>query len=156
MSRSGLTVAQQFGVFLPEYSSVGEAEINLYRLRDEALQEITFQLGESLRLDFSAESLKRLERWYFENGCPQTFNSGGAVAAAVGFYFGETLCRAGQFAWMVKEFAFAKSRYEIGVSRALLSVMLTNGRALSPARNKKMQSLWREFAKYVPVEGMDD
>lgn len=149
MSQYGLTVAQQFGTSLPEYSSVGEAERNLYRERDDALQEISLQLGETLRLDYSAESLKRLERWYFENGCPQNFNSGGAVAAAMGFYFGETLRRSAQFAWIVKEFAFAKGHYEIGVSRAPLSVMLTNGRPLSLVRNKKMQSLWREFGKYV-------
>jgi hypothetical protein len=72
------------------------------------------------------------------------------MTTAVGYYFGETLCRAAGFRWTVIQFAFTEGRYEIGVSRGLLSIMLTNGRPLSRVRNKRMQSLWREFARYVP------
>jgi hypothetical protein len=60
------------------------------------------------------------------------------------------LCREVNFSWVVQEYQFAKGRYEIGVQRPLLSIMLTKGRKLQLAGNKRMQSLWREFQRYAP------
>jgi hypothetical protein len=71
------------------------------------------------------------------------------VAKAMAVYFGEVLCRHGKFKWIVKEFAFAKNRYELGVSKEFCSIMLTNHRRPTLANNKRKQSLWREFSKYV-------
>ena len=103
-----------------------------------------------LRVEAMRESLKPLERWYFENGQPATTASGYSMPHAIAFYFGEVLCRTWQFRWLVQEYDFSKGHYEIGVQRQLLTIMLTKGRKLQAPGNKKMQSLWREVQKYAP------
>jgi hypothetical protein len=149
MSRYGLDVASSHGATLPKFSCVEEAERALYSQRDSILSALCNELGETLNLDYSPDSLKRLEQWFFEKRSPNKLQSGVPVAKAIAVYFGEVLCRHGKFKWIVKEFAFAENRYELGVSKELCSIMLTNGRQPTLANNKRMQSLWREFAKYA-------
>ncbi len=150
MSRFGTIVAGQYAQELPAFAGHAEAEEALFAQRDIGLQEIHTQRGLAEKLDYSPESLKMLERWFFENGQPATTTAGFSMPHAIAFYYGEVLCRTGGFRWVVQEFAFAKGRYEIGVHRPLLAVMLTKGKKLQSAGNRRMQSLWREFQNYAP------
>ena len=150
MSRFGIFVACQYDQELPAFSSHTEAEKALFAQRDTGLQELHAEGELGTKLDYSHESLKLLERWYFENWQPATTASGYSMPHAIAFYFGEVLCRTWRFRWLVREFDFSKGRYEIGVQRQLLTIMLTKGRKLQVSGNKKMQSLWRESQKYAP------
>jgi len=68
MSKAGLLAARLFGSKLPAFRDQGEAERVLYRQRDELLGTLTDISRDSsaFRADFSPESLKDLEHWYFE------------------------------------------------------------------------------------------
>ena len=145
-----MIVAGQYAHDLPTFSEHGEAEAALFAQRDMGLREIHTLSGLSSQLDYLPESLKTLERWFFENGQPAATPSGYSMPHAIGFYFGEVLCRTREFQWLVQEFVFAKGRYEVGVQRPLLAIMLTKGKELQPHGNKRMQSLWREFQRYAP------
>ena len=128
MSRSGLIVAHQHGEELPAFADIRAAEAALSKERDTGLGEIRKVEALTADLDYSTESLKTVERWFFENGQPASTSSGYSISHAIGFYFGEVLCRVGGFGWVIQEYAFLKGRYEIGVQRGLLTVMLTKGR----------------------------
>jgi hypothetical protein len=149
MSKYGMIVAGQFAHDLPEFSGLPAAEEALLALRDKGLQELHLLSGLAPFLDYSSKSLKSLESWFFENGQPAASASGYSIAHAIGFYFGELLCRNQNFQWVVREFAFVKGRYEIGVERQRLAIMLTEGKHLELAGNKRMQSLWREYESYA-------
>ena len=149
MSQYGMLVARRFAQELPEFPDLPTAEDTLSAWRDEGLRELYLLSGLAPLLDYSPESLKSLESWFFENGQPATTESNYSVAHAIAFYFGEVLCRNRQFRWVVQEFAFTKGRYEIGVERQRFAIMLTKGKLLQLAGNKRMQSLWREYQRYA-------
>lgn len=145
-----MIIAGQYAQDLPEFSGHREAEEILFAQRDAGLQEIHTLNGLTGTLDYTPESLKALERWFFENGQPTATASGYSMSHAIAFYFGEVLCRTQKFIWVVQEYVFAKERYEIGVQRPLLAIMLTKGKQLRAAGNKRMQSLWQEYQRYAP------
>ena len=142
-----MVAAGQFAKDLPKFEGLAQAERVLLAARDRGLVEL--RNGADLALDFTAESLDTLERWFFESGQPKTIASGYSAAHAVGFYFGETLCRAAGFHWVVEEFPFSPGRFEIGVSRGLATVMLTKGLLPEAQNNQRMRSLSRAFKRYA-------
>lgn len=148
MSRSGMVIANQYAHDLPKFLNHSEAVKVLLSQRDMGLEEIhtIAEIGEAL--DFSLNSLKLLEKWFFETGRPAATPSGYSMQHAIGFYFGEVLCRSAKFSWVVQEYAFEKSCYEIGVQRFPLTIMLTKGKVLSTAGNKLMQCLFRDAKRY--------
>jgi hypothetical protein len=145
-----MVAAGQYAQDLPVFSGYADAEKTLFVQRDTGLEELHTVSDLVANLDYSSESLKAVERWFFESGQPAITVAGYSVPHAIAFYFGEVLCREVNFSWVVQEYQFAKGRYEIGVQRPLLSIMLTKGRKLQLAGNKRMQSLWREFQRYAP------
>jgi hypothetical protein len=149
MSQYGMLVARQFAQDLPEFPEQSAAEEALLVWRDKCLQELFLLSGLAPLLDYSPESLKSLESWFFENGQPAATESGYLLAHAIAFYFGEVLCRNRKFQWVIQEFSFTQGRYEIGVERQRLAIMLTKGKHLQLAGNKRMQSLWREYQRYA-------
>jgi hypothetical protein len=149
MSWYGLLVALQFSQELPAFPDQVAAEEALFACREQGLIELCSLSGVSASLDYSPESLKLIEAWFFENGQPIETISGYPVAHVIGFYFGEVLCRSQQFHWVVEESPFAEGRYEIGVKRDLLAIMLTKGMRPRLAGNKRMQSLWRASKRYA-------
>lgn len=148
MSRQCVIAATSYGKELPAFTNQANAEAVLFALRDSTLSALFSECREPLRLDYSPESLTRFERWFFETGRPETGNSDYSIAHAIGFYFGEVLCRTAHFNWVVEEFAFQRGKYEIGVKRSTVSLMLTRGRRPTATGNKRMQSLWREWKKW--------
>ena len=149
MSRQGMIAAKQYAEDLPKFESLSTAESVLLMAKEQTLGALLDQYGERLSLDLSRESLKRLEKWYIESGCPEAGAGSYSMPHAIGFYFGEVLCRFGGFHWVVEEFPFEPGRYDIGVKRPLLSIMLTKGKRPTLERNKRMQSLWRECGSYA-------
>jgi hypothetical protein len=151
MSKQGVAVAESLGKRLPSFAGSAEAETSLYAKRDRAFTELSDVSALEGQLDYSPESLDRLEQWFFSNGQPERLQTGFNVADAIGFYVGEVYCRNAGFSWVVREFVFMRGRYEIGVSRGSLTVMLTTGIVPPTTNNKRMRYLRRTFDRYRPT-----
>jgi len=156
MSRAGLIAARLFGRKLPTFRDLAEAERALLARRDELLRTLSELSRQSsdFSADLSPESLKGLERWYFELRDGPGFTSIGVdeetFERAMAMYLGEVLVRnAPPFEWFVDEFAFEHGRYEIGVRRSLVAVMLSRLAPDPPERNKRHQSIWRMYRRYA-------
>jgi hypothetical protein len=152
-----MTAAADYGSRLPTFRDIEDARAALYHERDcrlAALAECA-RHTDQFRLTFEADSLKALELWYFRLVDLAGFRS--PIAArhhfeqCIAAYFGEVLVRSSPpFEWFVEEYAFTPGRYEIGVRRPLLAIMLTGSKAPEPReRNKRMQSLWRQYQRYA-------
>lgn len=152
MSREGLQAAGRHGAKLPAFPDLAAAERVLLRERDELLRTMTelSRRAAAFRPDGSPESLRHLERWYFEllegGGFASIGTDEETFERATAMYFGEVLVRnVPPFEWFVAEFAFEPGRYEIGIRRPQLELMLHR---LSPApreRNARQQSIWRRY-----------
>lgn len=153
MTRQGFIAALDYSKQLPEFENLDVAREALTKGKDEILSQLLAELCPTLNLDFSPESLKRLERWYFEASCPENGIAGYSVPHAIGFYFGEVLCQAGDFQWLVDENELQSGRFEIGVRRGLCTIWCMRGRRPVLKGNARMQSLWRECRKFLSVFG---
>jgi hypothetical protein len=151
MSTLGLIVAKQYGSGLPAFPNEAEAAKSLLSLRDTTLKAFTTDYGQQLNIDYTPESLKSLEKWYIQNSWPKFGESNYSLPLALGFYFGEVLCKNCGFEWIVKEFVFRSGRYEIGVRRGRMSIMLTKGKLPRIKNNIRMESFWRAYKQNQPV-----
>lgn len=156
MSKAGLLAARLFGSKLPAFRDRGEAERVLYRQRDELLGTLTDISRDSsaFRADFSPESLKDLEHWYFELSEGAGFGAIGigkeTLERTIAMYLGEVVVRnAPSFDWFVAEFAFEQGRFEIGVKSPHVRVMLSRVSPVPRERNKRELSIWRMYRKYT-------
>jgi len=132
MSLFGLKVAKQFGEKLTSFKNQADAETVLFKRRDEKLEQLLEMAKKSgiFIPDFTPESLKPLEQWYFELYESKSFSKfsttreefEGCMAA----YFGEVAIRNCPDArWAVREFAYGPGKYEIGIQKKLLYLMLS-------------------------------
>ena len=154
MSRAGREAAQRHGDDLPRFASYDEAERSLFECRDRSLGLLRAAAvsSEGFRCDFTAESLKALERWYFgllvENGFASVGLTRSIMEQAMSFYLGQVLTEASGFEWVVQEYAFKPGAFEIGVRRGLVTMMLTRPSELAARpNNKRRDSLWRMYRK---------
>ncbi len=154
MTRRGLEVAFQRDKSLPSFSSRKEAERVLFQLRDDcrdAIQQLADQ--SKIQLDFSPESLKSLERWYFDLRHTEGFAQLGVTQdqfeRCMGFYIGFVYTENdAEFTWIVKESYLIKGSFDIGVTRGLMTVMVGHhSRTCDMKNNKRMQSIYRQYKK---------
>jgi hypothetical protein len=157
MSRAGRRAADDFGRTLPRYGSQKEAEQALFGQRDLLLGQLRAAAvaSPSFQYDLTPESLKTLERWYFEvrergplassRSSPETFER------CLAMYFGAVIVKnEPAFRWVVREFPFVPGTYEIGVDRGPLAVMLTRfGEVHTRPNNRRRDSIWREYHRWV-------
>lgn len=157
MSRAGRRAANDHGKTLPRYGSQEEAERALYAQRDLLLGQLrtAAAASPSFHFDFTPESLKTLERWYFDVRERETFAkdslSRETLERCMAMYLGEVIVKNhATFRWVVREFPFVPGTYEIGVERGTLAVMLTRlGDVHTRPNNKKRESIWREYRRWV-------
>jgi hypothetical protein len=142
-----MLAAKDHGAKLPSFGSLADAQSFLFAQRDEVLRAL---IAERRELDYSPASLLVLEKWHIESGRPANSRDKYSFPVAIGFYFGEILCRHAGFEWIVDEYAFLPGRYEIGVRKKGLSIMLSVGKSPGNQSNKQMKSLWREYSRYAP------
>src|SRR5262245_9967855 len=141
-----MEASKEHGRHLPSFRNVDEATAALYGSRDATIASFLLACGQELRLDYSPESLKRIEIWYFQQGCPDR-HQGFSVARAITLYLGEVLCRKAGFEWIVSSYAFDPTKYEIGVTRGCETKMLSGSWRPPHQGNKRQQSLWREWKR---------
>jgi hypothetical protein len=130
MSLFGLKVAKQFGEKLPSFKNQAEAETILFKQRNENLRQLLemAKTPDFFAPDFTPESLKPLEQWYFElyefNGFSKFATTRERFESCMAAYFGEVVIRNCPDArWIVREFAFESGKYEIGVQKKPLDFM---------------------------------
>ena len=152
-----MKAAVEHGERLPSFSDQRSAELALFSRRDELIRQLTAVAGGSTTFsaDFSPESLKSLEKWYFELWDTQSFSAVGVERAefekCMAMYFGEVMVRnVPEFKWVVDEYAFQPGKYEMGVQKPLSTIMLGRFTDLYSRRNnKRRQSVWREYKQYA-------
>jgi hypothetical protein len=148
MPTFGRGVVENHGNSLPTSASLDEARSALMTQKDTALDRLLNDHGTALNLDFSFESLKRLERWFIPLISPEKTKTS-SFPQAIAYYFGQVMCASAGFEWTVQEFAFQTDRYEIGVQKGLASIMLSRGWDFPVGRNARMDSLIRAAKKYA-------
>jgi hypothetical protein len=151
MTRQGLIAAINYSNQLPVFESLEVARESLTMWKDETLRLLLSEIGSTADLNYSPDSLKRLERWYFEASCPESGTGGYSTPHALGFYFGEVLCQSAGYQWIVEEDFLQAGRFEIGVRKGLCTIMLMRGRKPVLKGNARMQSLSRDFKKFSTI-----
>lgn len=113
--------AWEKGENYPSFSSQAEAESILLDIRDMHLRLLAKAADRSsvFQVDYSPESLIRLESWYFELVKSGGFQEIGidrvTFELCMDTYEGEVAVRGAGAKWVVQEYAFRRGRYEIGV-----------------------------------------
>ena len=101
--------------------------------------------------DYTPESLKNLERWYFElmetNGFKALGVSREDFECCMASYFCELAVRnCPEAKWEVQEFAFESGKFEIGVQRGLFHLMLNRFTDhYKKPNNKRQQKIFRMY-----------
>jgi len=153
MSRAGRLAAEAYGQALPQFASVEEATRVLMAKKAETLEYLQRQYCGTL--DFSPESLKTIEAWYFTHFASGEDKSGElervAIEEALAVYFGEVVVRTNsRFEWAVKPYVYTPGRYELTVSTSFIQLGVTRVTDLYARRNNaRRQSIYRDFKQYA-------
>lgn len=157
MTRPGLKAALKYGEKLPKFKSMAEAEKYFFARKDKLLGkfEKKCQQYSFFTPDYSVESLKKLEKTYFDLYEAGSFRETGLsrdeFERAMSVYFGEVVVRNNDGAkFEVREFPFAQGKYEFYISKGLLSVAIA-GRfrdLYQQPGNVRKNHMFREYNRY--------
>jgi len=156
MGKLGLKIAKLFGTTLDTFSNQIDAEKELYEFRDLRLNKLNdlARLSATFDADGSPESLKEIEKWYFELWENNEFGQIGVdrkeFEECFAMYFGRVFVENNvDWHWIVSEFAFQRGKYELGISNVSVSIMLSRFTDhFDVPNNKRRQSIWRKYRKY--------
>lgn len=156
MSKAGLEAALKYGEKLKEFQNITDAEDYFFEYKDSLLNEFEMLSKESgFTADYSLDSLKLLEKWYFALWEKDDFASFKVsreqFELMLGVYFNEVAVRNKEGAkWEVKEFPFARGKYELAISVGLMTMAgLGHFRDLCTIQgNKRRNFMHREYKKY--------
>jgi hypothetical protein len=157
MTKTGLQVATLFGKNLPTFSTQHEAEETLLGFRDTRLRLIRdiSTLAPEFATDYTPDSLKELEKLYFRLWEANSFAEHGITIEVfeecMAMYFGEVMVRNIPGAkWVVQDYAFEKGKFELGVERGLLTVMLRQMKNHHETKsNNRRQAIYRKYKQYA-------
>ena len=149
----GLKIAKAFGQKLPAFSSQSDAEYHLFAHRDARLQRIANLAASSdvFFADFTPESLKNLEQWYFilweSDGFGALGISREEFESCMAMYVSEVAVQNCSDAKLeVREFGFEPGKYELGVQRGLTHLMRSRFTDhFNTPNNKRRQKIYREY-----------
>ncbi len=159
MTQRGLEIANQFGKKLPSFANQAKAEEYFFAYKDNHLSILAEIASKQTKFlcDYSPESLKNLELWYFELYENDSFYQFGVdreiFERCMAMYFGEVMIKNIEGAhWIIEEYAFTPSKYELGVNKGLGAVMLNRWTDhFETPNNKRKQSIYREYKKFAEV-----
>jgi hypothetical protein len=159
VTAEGLKTALAYGEGLPFFRSLDEAKTALISEKDRLVAELLSHAASAQddpALDFSVESLLRLEKWYLKR-----FASSGFIgflrkrqrrkfARCCAKYFGEVVIRSRNGAsWVVEELPFRQRTYTIGVREKLMTMALHSfEKKLHHPDNLNRDSMWRTYQHY--------
>ena len=155
MSQQGRILAMQHSEKLPSFASPTEAANYYHGFRDKHLALLSELAAKypSFLPDYSAESLKQLEQWYFHLYETDSFHAEGidreTFEICMAMYFGETTVRSAHARWIVEPYFLAPDKYELGIRQGSFTMMLSRftDHFREPG-NKKRESLFRRYKKY--------
>ncbi|MEM4204400.1 MAG: hypothetical protein QXS54_10070 [Candidatus Methanomethylicaceae archaeon] len=163
MSRQKHKIALQHGERLPSFSNLEDAERYWYAFRDKHLAHLLEIARQSpdFHPDYTPESLKQLEHWYFSLCETDSFHFTGTTRetfeVCMAMYFGETVVRNTRARWIVQEYFLASGKYELGLQKDSMTIALY--RYTEPflaISNKRKQSLFRAYKKYFSRDVSSD
>lgn len=157
MSKYSLNIAIKYGETLREFSNKSEAENYFISYKDNLLNRlkaISIQTS-AFFLDYTIESLKKLEKWYFDLYEKQSFGQVGLTQeefeSLMSVYWGEVVIKNNEDAkWVVMEYPFSQKKYEFLVNKGLCSVSVVNKfhDLYNRQSNKRRTLLFREYNRY--------
>jgi len=154
MSRYSLKVARDFGAKLPSFETLEEAQRYWTQVRSEHLSLLGSLAANtpSFSADYSADSLKHLELWYFELYEVDSFGDLGTSRAVfetcMAMYLGEVAVRSAGAEWVIQEFPFVPGKYQMGVRKGGTTLMLWRMTDhFRVPNNKRRQSIYRQYKK---------
>ena len=157
MSKFGLKVAKLHGLKMKGFKNISEAEEFFSSFRDlliDKFSEICYKNGFN-SFDYSVESLKDLEKLYFELFDENKFSTIGLsreeFEQCMGLYFGEVVIRNNKDAkYVVNEFPFVPGKYDLYINKGLAHIAIVEFCKEWYARtgNKRRTLLFREYNKY--------
>lgn len=157
MSRYGLQIARKYGEKLKTFHDVSEAQEYFLSCKERLLNELATicKQNSAFLPDYSIESLKKIEKWYFELYENKEFQKLGVTKdefeSMMSVYFGEVVVKNNEDAkWIVEEYAFTKNKYELMVNQGYCSMSIMNkchNHDQAPS-NKRRNLLFREYNKY--------
>ena len=159
MSKKGLETALKYGEKLDSFEDAAQAEQYFFSNRDEveaAFIDLSKKGNEFFTADYSADSLKGLEKWYFDLFDNNKFQALGIekedFEVMMGFYWSEVFIKNNDGAeWIVESYPFAKGKYELMVNKGLMSM---NSQRMfvgldSMPGNKRRNFMSRTYKQYT-------
>jgi len=155
MTDQARQIATRHGEQLMAYPNQAEAEAAWFSFRDDHLARLQKAAAKQTVFipNYQAESLKQLERWYFELYAGNSFQtlelSREDFEICMAMYFGETSVRSANARWVVKDYFLGAGKYELGICKGSITMMLRGfSDHYRQANNKRQQSLFRMYRKY--------
>ena len=157
MSKYSLNTAIKYGKTLREFSDKSEAEDYFISYKDDLLSRLKVISAQASAFfpDYTVESLKKLEKWYFDLYERQVFDQVGVTQeefeSMMSVYWGEVVIKNNEDAkWVVMEYPFSQKKYEFLVNKGLCSVSVVNKfhDLYSRQSNKRRTLLFREYNRY--------
>lgn len=157
MSKAGLKAAIAHASRLKSFADLNDAEEYYFPYRDKLLKEFADLClhTDSFAADYSADSLKELEKWYFDLREKDEFSKIGVsqneFEQMMSVYFGEVVVKNHSDArWAVCEDPFVKGKYELFVNRGNLYMSIPSkgyNRCDLPG-NKRKNRMFRDYNRY--------
>ncbi|WP_423410357.1 hypothetical protein AABM38_10695 [Heyndrickxia sp. MSNUG] len=154
MSNKGLKVAIEYGKKLRQFEDIIEAETFFINYKAELLKQLEFVSRDFgiFKADYKVESLKSLEKWYFELYEKNEFIKVGLdrneFEIVMAIYFGEVVVQNKKDAkWEVEEYPFVPVSYTFGVNEGMGRISLDSGFTdhYKEPSNKRRNSLFRRY-----------
>lgn len=157
MSKYGMKIAFEYGKKLKKFHDISKAEDYFFSYKDNLLKKLeSFSAQNSYFLpDYTVESLKKIEKWYFDLYEKGKFHKFGFTRnkfeRIMSVYFGEVAVKNNNDAkWLVEEYAFLQNRYQLLVNREGLNMAVVNlcHDLYKEENNKRKNLLFRTYNKY--------
>lgn len=157
MSIRGFKAALAYGEKLKKFKDADAAERYFLARKDKLLEKLEKNCAKQGLFvpDYSVESLKKLEKLYFDLCGTGGFAGAGFTKkefeSAMSMYFGEVIVRNNRDAkFEARSFPFSKDKYEFYVSKGLLSMAIADKFLDLDKRpdNVRKNSIFREYNKY--------
>lgn len=106
-------------------------------------------------MNYTEESLKEIEKWYFDLYEKQAFNKIGSsleeFESILSIYWGEVIVEnKDDTKWVIEKYPFSPKKYELFVSKELCRVQVVNKFCdlYNKPNNKRRNLLFREYHKF--------
>lgn len=157
MPKESIKTAIENGKKLQEFENIKDAELFFLAYKDSLLERVILIADDSpfFSTDFTVDSLKNLEKWYFHlfehEGFAEIGMERNDFEKVMAIYFGEVVVRNSEEAeWEVEEFPWGHDKYTYGVRQGYCGMTLGNGfidHYLEP-QNKRRNILFRRYNHY--------